>query len=242
LVTGGGRGIGREICERFAEEGAAVAVIDVDAEGCEAVARALHDRGCRALGLRADVTEHDRAKWVVERVTAEFGQIDILVNNAGIARHQPLDAMPERDWDEVVATNAKACFNYSQAVLAQMKERRSGRIVNIVSRAILGHARETNYSASKAAVVGFSRALALEVAPFGVTVNCVSPSMVDTPWTRAYPAEVRERAIRLIPMGRIGRPRDIADAVLFFASDEAGYVTGQVLNVCGGRSVGITPW
>jgi 3-oxoacyl-[acyl-carrier protein] reductase len=242
LVTGGGQGIGLAICERLADEGAAVAVLDVQAERAESAAATLRARGSRAIALHADVSNHERAAWVVNAVTKELGPIDILINNAGIARHQPVDETPAGDWDDVMATNARACFSYSQAVVPTMTQRRWGRIVNIVSRAIFGNPRETSYSASKAAIVGFSRSLALELAPFQVTVNCVAPSFVDTPWTQAYSEERRQRAVALVPMGRIAQPREIADVVLFFASPEASYVTGQVLSVCGGRSVGFAPW
>lgn len=242
LVTGGGQGIGEAICERVVAEGAKVAVVDVNLETAERVAAKLRASGATAIASKADAANRAQARAAVTRAISELGRLDILVNNAGIGRHQYLDDMPERDWDEVMNVNAKSCFNFCQAILAHMKERRSGKIVNIVSRAILGNPRETNYSASKAAVVGFSRALALELAPHGINVNCVAPAMVDTPWTRAYPEEMRQRAIKLIPMGRPGRPLDIANAVLFLVSDEAEFITGQTLHVCGGRSVGFGTW
>ena len=242
LVTGGGQGIGEAICERVVAEGAKVAVVDVNLENAERVAARLRASGATAIAAKADVADRAQARAAVARAISELGRLDILVNNAAIGRHQYLDDMPERDWDDLMNVNAKSCFNFCQAVLAHMKERRSGKIVNIVSRAILGNPRETNYSASKAAVVGFSRALALEVAPHGLNVNCVAPALVDTPWTQALPEEVRQRAIKLIPMGRMGRPLDIANAVLFLASNEADFVTGQTLHVCGGRSVGFGAW
>lgn len=242
LVTGGGQGIGEAICERVAAEGAKVAVVDMNLETAERVAARLRASGATAIAAKADVADRAQARAAVAGAIAELGRLDILVNNAAIGRHQNLDDMPERDWDDLMNVNAKSCFNFCQAVLAHMKERRSGKIVNIVSRAILGNPRETNYSASKAAVVGFSRALALELAPHGINVNCVAPALVDTPWTQALPEEARQRAVRLIPMGRMGRPRDIANAVLFLASDEADFITGQTVHVCGGRSVGFGGW
>lgn len=242
LVTGGGQGIGEAICERVAAEGAKVAVVDMNVETAERVAARLRASGATAIAAKADVADRAQARAAVASAIAELGRLDILVNNAAIGRHQNLDDMPERDWDDLMNVNAKSCFNFCQAVLAHMKERRSGKIVNIVSRAILGNPRETNYSASKAAVVGFSRALALELAPHGINVNCVAPALVDTPWTQALPEEARQRAVRLIPMGRMGRPRDIANAVLFLASDEADFITGQTVHVCGGRSVGFGGW
>lgn len=242
LVTGGGQGIGEAICERFAAESAKVAVVDLNVQSAERVAAKLRAAGATAIAAAADVSDRAQARAAVARAIAELGGLDILVNNAAIGRHQYLDEMPERDWDDLMNINAKSCFNFCQAALAHMKERRAGKIVNIVSRAILGNPRETNYSASKAAVVGFSRALALELAPHGINVNCIAPALVDTPWTQALPNETRERAVKLIPMGRIGRPRDIANAALFLASDEADFITGQTLHVCGGRSVGFGSW
>ena len=234
LVTGGGQGIGEAICERFAAEGAKVAVVDLNVQTAERVAAKLRASGATAIAAAADVADRAQARAAMARAIAELGGLDILVNNAAIGRHQYLDEMPERDWDDLMNVNAKSCFNFCQAALAHMKERRSGKIVNIVSRAILGNPRETNYSASKAAVVGFSRALALELAPHGINVNCIAPALVDTPWTQALPEETRSRAVKLIPMGRMGRPRDIANAVLFLASDEASYITGTELVVDGG--------
>lgn len=240
LVTGGGQGIGEAICERFAAEGAKVAVLDRNSESAQRVAAKLRTAG--ALALAADVADRGQARAAVARAIAELGALDILVNNAAIWRHQTLDEMPERDWDDLMNVNAKSCFHFCQAVVGHMKERGSGKIVNIVSRAILGNPRETNYSASKAAVVGFSRALALELAPHGINVNCVAPALVDTPGARTLPDEVRQRGVKLIPMGRIGRPVDIANAALFLVSSEADFITGQTLHVCGGRSVGFGGW
>lgn len=240
LVTGGGQGIGEAICERFAAEGAKVAVLDRNPESAQRVAAKLRTAG--TLALAADVADRGQARAAVARAIAELGTLDILVNNAAIWRHQTLDEMPERDWDDLMNVNAKSCFHFCQAVVGHMKERGSGKIVNIVSRAILGNPRETNYSASKAAVVGFSRALALELAPHGINVNCIAPALVDTPGARTLPDEVRQRGVELIPMGRIGRPVDIANAVLFLASSEADFITGQTLHVCGGRSVGFGGW
>ncbi|MBI3966574.1 MAG: SDR family oxidoreductase [Chloroflexi bacterium] len=242
LVTGGGQGIGQAICDRLAAEGARVAVLDLNGESAERVAAQLRERGAETIALQANVANRKQVRAAVARAIAELGHLDILVNNAGIARHQYLDDMPEGDWDDVMNVNAKATFHFCQAVVPHMKERGGGKIVNLASRAILGNARETNYSAAKAAVVGFSRALSLEVAAHNINVNCVSPSMVDTPWTQAYPEEMRQRAIKLIPKGRPALPREIANVVLFLVSDDAEYVTGQTLHVCGGRSVGMNPW
>jgi 3-oxoacyl-[acyl-carrier protein] reductase len=155
------------------------------------------------------------------------------VNNAAIWRHQTLDEMPERDWDDLMDINAKSCFHFGQAAVPHMKARGSGKIVSIVSRAILGNPRETNYSASKAAVVGFSRALALELAPHGINVNCIAPALVDTPGVRTLPEEARQRGVKLIPMA-MARPSTSRTRRCSSLS-ESDFVTGQTLHVCGGR-------
>jgi NAD(P)-dependent dehydrogenase (short-subunit alcohol dehydrogenase family) len=242
LVTGGGQGIGEAICERFAAESAKVAVVDLNIQTAERVAAKLRASGATAIAVAADVADRAQARAAVARAIAELGRLDILVNNAAIWRHQTLDEMPEQDWDDLMDINAKSCFNFGQAAVPHMKARGSGKIVSIVSRAILGNPRETNYSASKAAVVGFSRALALELAPHGINVNCIAPALVDTPGVRTLPEEARQRGVKLIPMGRMARPLDIANAALFFASSESDFVTGQTLHVCGGRSVGFGSW
>jgi 3-oxoacyl-[acyl-carrier protein] reductase len=242
LVTGGGQGIGKAIGERFAEEGANVAIVDINRESANRVVEAIRRKGVEAISLTADVAIRRQAHAAVKQAISELGQLEIVVNNAGIARNHPLEEMLEEDWDAVMAVNTKGCFHFCQAVLPHMKARSTGNIVNILSRTILGIPGETNYTASKAAVAGFSRSLALEVAPHGIRVNCVSPAMVDTPWTQSYPDEMRQSVIRQIPLGRLAQPLDIANAVLFLASDAADFITGQIINVCGGRSIGVSPW
>ena len=237
IVTGAGRGIGEGIAVRLAAEGAKVVVNDLAADRAEAVTASIAATGGAAVSAIADVATAEGAGAVVARATEEWGRVDILVNNTGITRDTWLVKMSDEDWDDVVRVNTRSQFLCARAVTPGMMERRYGRIVNIGSRAALGAAGQANYSASKGAVVGFTRALALELAKFEITVNCVAPGLVDTELFRRSRTDIQERLVKTIPVGRIGAPEDIAQAVLSFACDEASYVTGQVLYVCGGRSL-----
>ena len=237
VVTGSGQGIGEGIARRLAAEGARVVVNDVAAERAEAVADSIAASGGAAVGFAADVGTSEGAEAIVERAVAEFDRVDILVNNAGIARDAWLTKMSEEDWDETLRVNLKSQFLCSRAAVPGMMERQYGRIVNIASRAWLGNPGKVSYSASKGGVVSLTRTLALELARFQITVNCVAPALVDTALFRGLKEEIQERLIKTVPLARIGTPEDIAQAVLSFVCDEASYVTGQVLYVCGGRSL-----
>ena len=238
IVTGSGQGIGEGIARALAGAGAKVVVNDLVPEKVDGVVANFGDLGLTATGHAADVATAEGAEGLIQAALDAHGRVDILVNNVGMARDGYLAKMSEEDWDTVIQVNLKSQFLCCRAVAPHMMEQEYGRLINITSRAWLGGPGQANYAASKGAVISLTRTLALEMARFGVTANCIAPALVDTPLFRGLKEEVRERLVKTIPARRIGTPEDIGNAAVFLASDESSYVTGQTLYVCGGRSLG----
>lgn len=236
VVTGGARGIGRSICESLASRGAHIAVADLNVEQAESTAKEIQDTyHQKAEAFSVNVSSLESAQMMIDAATKEFGKIDVLVNNAGITRDTLIMRMTEEDWDLVLNINLKGAFNCSKAVVRQMMKQRYGRIVNISSvSGLAGQAGQTNYSASKAGLIGFTKALAREVASRGITVNAVAPGFIPTALTVELPEALKESMINITPVGRMGTPEEVAYAVSFLASHDAAYITGQVLSVDGG--------
>ncbi len=235
LVTGAARGIGRAVAVELARHGADVAVVDLNLDGAVETAAEITGIGCRALALQGDVAAAREVEGFIQKITDNFGRIDILVNNAGITRDTLLMRMKEEDWDAVLNINLKGVFNCTKAVSRLMVKQKSGRIVNITSVVgLTGNAGQANYGASKAGVIGFTKSVARELASRNITVNAVAPGFIATDMTRVLPDQVKEKLAAQIPLGRLGQPEDVAAVVVFLASEEAGYITGQTITVDGG--------
>ena len=239
LVTGAASGIGAATARRFAREGATVAINDAKPEGLDAVAGEIRAAGAKALVLPGDVTKKADCERIVQDVTRTFGRLDILINNAGINRDAMAAKMTEEQWDAVLSVNLKGTFLCAQAALPGMRERAWGRVVNTSSIGSLGNIGQANYAASKAGVIGLTKTLALEYAKYGVTVNAIAPGPVMTAMLAGVPDAIRERIIAQVPVGRIASPDEIAGVHVFLASEEAAFITGQVIFADGGMSVGI---
>jgi 3-oxoacyl-[acyl-carrier protein] reductase len=240
VITGASRGIGRAIAEVLAERGADVVIADINQELAETTAQEISaNTGRRAIAVQVNVADLAACQHMVERSLTEFGKIDILINNAGITRDNLIMRMDEADFDLVIDINLKGVWNCSKAVVRSMMKQRYGRIINVSSvSGIGGLPGQTNYSASKAGVIGITKALAKEVAARNITVNAVAPGYVTTVLTKDLSDEIKDFASRITPIQRWAEPREIAYAVAFFASDEASYITGQVLRVDGGMLLG----
>ncbi|WP_317303542.1 3-oxoacyl-[acyl-carrier-protein] reductase [Acidaminococcus timonensis] len=236
LVTGGSRGIGRAVALKLAENGADVAINYAgNTAAAEEVKATIEKLGRKAMLVQGSVADTDGVQALVNQVVKELGRLDILINNAGITRDGLLMRMKEADWDAVLETNLKGVFNCSKAVMRTMMKQKSGRIVNMASVVgEMGNAGQANYAAAKAGVIGFTKSLAKEVASRGITVNAVAPGFIATDMTKVLTDDQKAEMARSIPLGRAGQPEDVANAVLFLVSDEAAYITGQVLNVDGG--------
>ncbi len=239
LVTGAVSGIGAATARRFAREGALVAVNDAKAEGLEAVAGEIRAAGAKALVVPGDVARRTEVERMVAETVRAFGRLDILINNAGINRDAMAAKMTEEQWDAVLAVNLKGTFLCCQAALPGMRERAWGRVVNTSSVGSLGNIGQANYAASKAGVIGLTKTLALEYAKYGVTVNAIAPGPVMTQMLAGVPDPIKEKIIAQVPAGRIAAPDEIAGVHVFLASDDAAFITGQVIFVDGGMSVGV---
>jgi 3-oxoacyl-[acyl-carrier protein] reductase len=236
IVTGASGALGRAIATALAAEGAAVIVhYGSNRDAAEAVVDAIRGQGGRAQSVQADLSVPDQAQRLVEAATSAFGGVHVLVNNAGITRDTLVLRMKEEDWQTVINTNLSGAFYCTKAVLREFVRRRGGRIINITSVAgQIGTAGQANYAASKAGLIGLTKAVAREVASRGITVNAVAPGFIEAGMTVQLPAEVMKGYIEQVPLGRAGKPEEVAAAVVFLASDDAAYITGTVLNVDGG--------
>jgi 3-oxoacyl-[acyl-carrier protein] reductase len=240
IVTGSGRGIGKAIAMKLVENGATLVINDVgDSAPAEQTVAEIKNLNRQAMAIMADVSSSTDVSKMMETAIAAYGKVDILINNAGITRDQLTMKMTDEEWDKVLAIDLKSVFLCTRAVLRPMLKQRSGRIISMSSVVgIIGNAGQANYAAAKAGIIGFTKTIAKEVASRGITVNAVAPGFIDTPMTQVLPEERKQALMNNIPLGYLGTPRDIAETVAFLASEEARYITGQVISVDGGISLG----
>jgi 3-oxoacyl-[acyl-carrier protein] reductase len=235
IITGASRGIGKVIAEQIAAKGAKIVCVSRTLSDVERVANNINEQGFNAIAKACDISDWEQFQSMVKSVVEEFGSIDILVNNAGITKDNLIMRMSNEEWDSVININLKGAFNGTKAVSRYMMKQRSGRIINITSVVgLIGNAGQANYSASKAGLIGLSKATAKELASRGITANCIAPGYIETDMTDRLPEKIKNELVAQIPLGRIGQASDIAAAVCFLASDEAGYITGQTFTVDGG--------
>ncbi len=238
LVTGAGRGLGRTIAQSLVASGASVACVDVDADALAETVDTIRSGGGRAEAFTCDVTDSGRVNEVVDQVVKQMGRLDILVNNAGITRDGMIMRMKDDQWDAVLAINLRGTFLFTRAAARPMMKARGGRIINIASvSGLIGNPGQANYSASKAGVIGLTRTVARELASRNITVNAIAPGFIATEMTAKLGEEILSQVQKEIPLGRLGEPQDVADAVLYLAGDAAEFITGHVLTVDGGLTV-----
>jgi 3-oxoacyl-[acyl-carrier protein] reductase len=238
IVTGGAQGIGAAIVDRLASEGANIAVVDINAEKAAEVAAAVRAKGVEAESYKVDVSNTDDVKVLVAEITKRFGRVDILVNNAGITRDGLLMTMSEQDWDLVLAVNLKSIFNFIKSVARPMVKQKGGSIINVSSVVgLMGNAGQINYSASKAGVIGVTKSSAKELAGRNIRVNAIAPGYIQTAMTDKLDEKARNALMEHIPSKRLGQPEDVANAVLFLASELSSYITGEVIRIDGGMAM-----
>jgi len=238
IVTGGSRGIGKQICLKLASEGAKIAIFDIEETLLKEVAEQIRHMGSEVLLLRVDISDFEKVDRAVKEVIDRFGRIDILVNNAGVNEDKLLLRMREKDWDKVLQVNLKGTFNCLRAVIRTMVKQREGKIINISSVVGLrGNAGQANYAASKAGIIGLTKSAAKEVGRYGVIVNAIAPGFIDTPMTEKLQEKEREMFTPQIPLGRMGKSEEVASLVAYLASDEANYITGEVIKIDGGMAI-----
>jgi 3-oxoacyl-[acyl-carrier protein] reductase len=239
IITGAGRGIGKAIAERLASEGADVVICDIDKEAAERTAEEIRSKySVKAIAISADVANEGDVNSMVEETIKNFGRVDFLINNAGITKDSLLLRMSEEEWDKVIAVDLKSVFLCTRAVIRHMMRQRFGRIVNISSViGLRGNVGQVNYASAKAGIIGFTKSAARELAGRNITVNAVAPGYIQTEMTERLPQEVKEEMLKQVPLGRPGLPEDVAGVVAFLCSEDASYITGEIIRVDGGMAM-----
>ncbi len=235
LITGGARGIGKEIALLFAAQGANVAICDVELQEAQKTATQIQALGRESIAFKADVTDSASIQVMVDKILDKFKKLDILINNAGITKDNLILRMQEADWDKVIAVNLKGTFICTKIVSKVMLKQRSGKIVSLSSIiGIMGNFGQANYAASKAGIIGLTKSVAKELAPRGISVNAIAPGFIKTEMTKKLPEDVQKKMLSVIPLGRFGQSKDVAELALFLSSESSSYITGQVIKIDGG--------